>query len=336
MKKVAILSALIALLSPLLLMGQSGTTAQLPASRAGAIGVPLGKIAFIREGNLWVMDWDGKNQMQVVAAGNAEGKVSWAPDNKRIAFSRRGTVDIKGPDNLGGQHRIYDLFIAYLDSAKANNINWWRRLTDDYGGRYPEWSADGSRIIFTKDLNANTVNALLPNYQTCIIDTAGKLLQTLAFDSTVEARFATVPTAGPAGNYAFVLTKDKNPVGMVVASPLLKSLSDAEITAKTKIMPRAAGPAWSPDGNWIAYVENDMKNQAIYITKPDLSEKFLIHKPSAGLTLQTYPPSWSPDSKWLTFATGDGSIWIIDITGNGLKQIMMQGLNSSPSWSKVK
>jgi Tol biopolymer transport system component len=315
-------------------MAQGSPANKLPAARAGAVGVPLGKIAFIREGNLWIMDWDGKNQMQIVAAGNAEGRVSWAPDGKRIVFSRRGTVDIKGPDNLGGQHRIYDIFIGYVDSAKVNSGNWWRRITEDNGGRYPEWSKDGSKIIITKDLNANTVNALLPNYQTMIIDTMGKTLQTLAYDPKLENRYATMPTAGPAGSFAFVLIKDKNPVGVIVAPPDLKNLTDAEITARAKIMPRATGPSWSPDGNWIAYVDNDIKNQAIYITRPDLSEKFLVYKPSIGQTLQTYAPSWSPNSKWLTFATGDGAIWIIDITGNGLRQIMTQGLNSCPSWSK--
>jgi hypothetical protein len=81
---------------------------------------------------------------------------------------------------------------------------------------------------------------------------------------------------------------------------------------------------------------SDISEHGIYLLKPDLSEKSLVYKPPAGLMLQTYPLSWSPDSKWLTFALQDGSIWIVDITGNGLKQIVPPGMNLAPAWSKSK
>jgi len=317
------------------IFAQTEGDVKLTAARAGQIGAPLGKIAFIREGDLWVMDWDGKNQFKVVAAQNADGRLSWAPDNRRIAFVRKGKINLQGPDNLGGQHSVYDLFIGYLDSAKTNT-NWWLRLTDDLGSRHPEWSTDGSKILFTKDMNANTVNALLPEYQTCAIDTTGKLLPGYALDSKTPNRWAVMPSAGPNGSQVFVLFKDKTPAGVVVAGPDLKGLSDNEISQKAKFVAGATAPAWSPDGNWIAFIQSEMSKQGIYIAKPDLSEKFLVYKPGPGLMLQTYPLSWSPDSKWLTFATGDGSIWIVDITGNGLKQIVQPGLNSAPAWSKKK
>jgi Tol biopolymer transport system component len=316
-------------------VGQSGADAKLPAERAGQIGVPLGKIAFIREGDLWVMDWDGKNQYKVVSAQNADGRLSWAPDNRRIAFCRKGNVNLQGPDNLGGQHRVYDIFIGYLDSAKSNT-NWWRRLTEDLGSRHPEWSADGSKIIFTKDMNANFINALLPDYQICSIDTTGGSFKMISEPFRTKDRWASMATMGPNGYMAFVLFKDKNAAGVVIAPPDLTGLSDAALAEKAKIINGATAPAWSPDGNWIAYINSEVSNQGIYIVKPDLSEKFLVHKPGPGLSYQTYPLSWSPDSKWLTFATQDGAIWIIDITGNGLKQILLPGLNVAPAWSKKK
>jgi Tol biopolymer transport system component len=131
-----------------------------------------------------------------------------------------------------------------------------------------------------------------------------------------------------------VLKKRFDPKGVAISALNKKSLSETEIGASVKLIPNAAAPAWSPDGKWIAYIDPDITNQGIYITTPDLSEKFLVYKPTVGKNLQTYPLSWAPNSKWLTFGLSDGSLWIIDITGNGLRQLTGPGLNISPVWSK--
>jgi len=314
----------------------SAQAAKLPPEKAGKIGVPLGKIAYIHDKDLWVMDWDGKNQFKVVTAMNAAGKISWAPDGKRIAFSRRGSVKTEGPDYLGGSHRVYDIFIGYLDSAKTNT-NWWYRLIGGLGARNPEWSADGSQIIFTNDLNAHLAAPLYPNYQTCITDTVGGSYEIVRTDYEDTLFSTLMPTRGPGNQYAYVVYKGVNPLGVVISSLDKKTLTQNDFTSgKIKLIPRVTGPAWSPDGKWLAYVDISITNQAIHIVKPDLSEKYEVYRPTAGLNLQTFPLSWSPDSKWLTFGTSDGSLWIIDITGKQLKQITGPGLNSAPAWSKTK
>jgi dipeptidyl aminopeptidase/acylaminoacyl peptidase len=314
----------------------SAQAAKLSPEKAGKIEVPMGKIAYIHDKDLWVMDWDGKNQFKVVTALNAAGKISWAPDGKRIAFSRRGTVKTEGPDYLGGSHRVYDIFIGYLDSAHTNT-NWWYRLIGGLGARNPEWSADGSQIIFTNDLNAHLAAPLYPNYQTCFTDTIGGSYEIVRTDYKDSLFSTLMPTRGPGNQYAYVVYKGVNPLGIVISSLDKKTLTqDDFINGKVKLIPKVTGPAWSPDGKWLAYVDISITNQAIHIVKPDLSEKYIVYKPTAGLNLQTFPLSWSPDSKWLTFGTSDGSLWIIDITGNQLKQITGPGLNSAPAWSKTK
>ncbi len=314
----------------------SARASSLPASMAGEIGVPSGKIAYIHDKDVWVMDWDGKSQFKVVTATNAAGKVSWAPDGKRIAFSRSGTVTTESPDLLGGSHRIYDIFIGYLDSAQSNT-NFWFRLTDGLGGRYPEWSADGKQIMFTNDLNAHLANPVYPNYQTCFMDTTGGSYRIQRRDYEGTEYYSLMPTYGPGQQVAYVLYKSINPVGVVISSLDKKTFNDADFSGgKLKLIQGATGPAWSPDGKWIAYVDYRITDQAIHIVTPDLSQSFVVYKPTAGLNLQTFPLSWSPDSKWLTFGTSDGSLWIIDITGNQLKQITGPGLNSAPAWSKTE
>jgi Tol biopolymer transport system component len=308
--------------------------AQMPAEVAGEIGYPTGKIAYIHDKDVWVMNNDGSNQFKVVTATNAYGKLSWAPDGRRIAFSRRGSVKTESPDLLGGSHRIYDIFLCYLDSAQTNE-NFWMQLTTELGGRYPEWSADGKQIMFTNDLNARYANPVYPNYQICFIDTTGGSYEILRRDYKDTKYYSLMPTYGPDRQVAYVLYQSVNPIGMVISTLDKKTFTDADMSeGKIKLIKGATGPAWSPDGKWIAYVDFSITDQAIHIVSPDLSQSYTVYKPTAGLNLQTFPLSWSPDSKWLTFGTSDGSIWVIDITGNQLRQISGPGLNSAPAWSK--
>jgi Tol biopolymer transport system component len=330
LNKLTPLALLIAIMSASTLLGQVAT---LPPEKAGKISVPLGMIAYINDNDLWVMDWDGKNQYKVVTAQNADGRVSWAPDNKRIAFTRKGSVDVKAPNHLGGHHKLYDIFIGYLDSARTNT-NWWREITSTLGAKHPEWSPNDGTIIFTNDLNAYSANPLKPNYQTCLMDENGGNYEIVRSDYNDTLLFSTMPTRGPDSMYAFVLYKGFTPLGMAVTSLKKKNLSEKDIGKDVRLLPRVTAPAWSPDGKWIAYVHNDMKNQAIYITNPELTERYLIYKPTVGRNLQTYPLSWSPDSKWITFGTTDGALWIIDITGNQLRQVTGPGPHFAPAWSK--
>ncbi len=332
MKKLLQLSLIVTFLLSIPATAIYGQAAKLPADKAGKIGVPGGQIAFIKNDDLWMMNWDGSNQKKVVTAGNVDGKISWSPDGKRIAFVRKGSVDLKGPDYLGGMHKIYDIFIGYVDSAGINT-NWWRRITTELGGTYPEWQPDG-RIVFTNDVNANKVNAELPNYQTCFMDDEGGSFQILKQDWQNSEYMEIMPTLSPDSLFACVVFKGVNQVGMAVCPLSIKGFTEETLRNKCKIIGGATAPAWSPDGKWIAYIIKEMSKQAIYITNRDLSENYVVYKPAMGQVLQTYPLSWSPDSKWLTFATGDGAVWIIDITGNGLKQIVGPGLNSAPAWSK--
>lgn len=335
MKRVLFSAFIIGLLLPVLISGQDSAVPNLPLEKAGAINQPTGKIAFIRDRNLWVMAWNGLDQFKVVTAENASGKLSWAPDGKSVAFCRYGMAELKGPDHLGGKHKVWDIFVGYLDSARGDtpNTNWWRRLTSDLGGRFPEWIRDENKIIFTHDLNANFINALTPNYQACFIDSIGEKFEIIRTDWKDSDKHMLMPTMGPDNKYAFVLVENVTAAGIVISSLDVKTLAKQSV-GQLKFIPKATAPGWSPDGKWIAYIIKSIDNQAIYITNPDLTEKYLVFKPGVGQTLQTFPLSWSPDSKYITFALGDGSIWIIDVTGNNLRMILGPGMNESPAWSQ--
>jgi TolB protein len=95
-----------------------------------------------------------------------------------------------------------------------------------------------------------------------------------------------------------------------------------------------AAPAWSPRGNWIAYVcRTPRKEYKLCLTSPD-GQKRMQLTTGGGIDDS---PSWSPDGRHLAFSsTADGKshIYMIDADGKDLERLTFEGThNSAPSWS---
>jgi len=289
-------------------------------------------IAFLRSGDIWLMESDGSNQRPFVAGiGNAIGRMSWSPDNKRLAFVRRGDISLKYPDGGGGQHKLYDLFYAEADSTN----NWFEGITETMGGQSPEFSRDGSRVLFVHDRNANTVNAMLPKWRLSFYDTKSYLLRDLELEPSSNL-LCSYPTMSPdMKQVAFVVwqLKNKQPsqVGIAIASTTEFPLKDEELVARAMKLTGGTLPSWSPDGQWIVYVSNDIKNQGLFIMKPDLSGKKVLWTPPEGLGLAGVS-AWSPDSKMLLVATQNGSIYKISLAGGEPLRLSGPGNDGSPAW----
>ncbi len=305
---------------------------------SGALGQVAGdgKIAFIRNGDIWLMNTDGSNQLPFVAGiQNAKGKISWSPDGKRLAFARTGSLSLKYPAGGGGQHNVYDLFFAFLDSTN----NFWEGFTETLGAQSPDWSVDGSKITFTYDVNAATANAVWPEYRVGFYDVATRVISSLKLPRGENTLFAMSPSPSPDGNrVAFMLAtfdgKQVSPIGIVVTSSSEITESAVQLIERARKLSSGSAPSWSPDGNWISYVSSDLSNPGLYTIKPDLTGKKLIHKPSPGETLAGSAPAWSPDSKKLAFGTLNGAIYTVNLDGTDAKLISGPGSDSFPAWSK--
>lgn len=307
----------------------------MPADRAGPIGTLQGRIAFVRDGNVWIMAASGADQELISESLNADGRLSWSPDGKKIAFTRSGNVNVQAPDGSGGVHKLYDLFVAYIDTAHANNLQFWYSLTGDMGSRGPEYSADGTRIVFWKDVNANDVNALQPNYQIYTMDSSGGQVEALRHDRQGIDSFLVAPSMNANGDIVCVALFNRRMQGLVVLPKENFTMSMDSVTALALKNPNCVAPAWSPDGKWLAYVNNSLDDGSLYVTTSDLKEKYLVFTPPPATGLYTVAPSFSPDSKWLAFSTTDGSIWICDITGNGARRLTGPGTDKFPAWSRT-
>lgn len=343
----ATLAAAIFLAGITVAVAQTSTTVPAASATPGKIGPrPGGKIAFINEGGIWIMDADGRNRMKVCGVDNAKGRLSFSPDNKKIAFSREGKDMSSFPSGEGGGHLLHDIFVAYLDSA-LSNVNWWHRITSSLGAYQPEWSPDGTKIYCQNDANANNVDYIVPSHQVAMIDPEGGNMEYLRKDWQRLNMIMVLPSVSPDGSkLAYVIAYSPDPNRYTVQNYGIKVISmldimkpEGEMRLPTPELRDGLAPAWSPDGQWLAYVTADKKNPSLNIIRADMTGKRTVFASTPAQTVSLAVPGWSPDSKWLTFATtdsksGENVINIIDINGQNLTPLTGAGKFSNPTWSR--
>jgi TolB protein len=94
-------------------------------------------------------------------------------------------------------------------------------------------------------------------------------------------------------------------------------------------------PAWSPDGQNLAYVSFEDKLPSVYVQLLKTGER---HRVSARAGVNQ-APAWSPDGKKLalTLSTRDGNldVYVLDLASQALTRITDDpGIDTEPQWSK--
>jgi TolB protein len=95
-------------------------------------------------------------------------------------------------------------------------------------------------------------------------------------------------------------------------------------------------PAWSPTGEWIAFVSQETGNDEIFIIRPDGSE-------TRQLTKNTWEwdkhVSWSPDGQeivfWSNRDTGRAQLWVMNSDGSNQRKLLDSPYEDrEPVWVK--
>lgn len=259
------------------------------------------KIVFVsdRDGNMeiYMMDWDGYNQIRLTFNNVIDTLPSISPDKKIIAYTSYRKLNP-------------DLYLYNI--AEGKNIAFFSGGTN-YSA---DFSPDGKRIAFvsTKDGNAEIY----------VANVDGTNLKRITFNPAID----TSPSWSPSGR-EIAFTSDRS------GSPQIY-IMDSDGTNVRRISFEGTyndSPAWSPDGDRIAYVSRINNSFDIYVynlrnnTVTKLTEE-------AG---RNENPSWSPDGRHLVFAsnrTGTYQIYIVDYDGLNLRRLTNSGNNKMPKWSK--
>lgn len=268
--------------------------------------LPMGKIAFSsrRDGNgeIYLLTLEGEVNLTNNPA--EDGVCDISPDSTEIAFAS---------DRDGTQH----IYVMNVDGSDL------RRLTGGPSGdMYPRWSPDGKQIAFSRGVSLY------------VMDSDGSNVRRV-----LEAVSDASPSSCEAGGFLGDWSSDGKQLTFYVSiatSQRQVCVVNVDGSGLRSVIGGPSGyhvePAWSPDGEWIAFRDVHDHNGEIHIVKPDgTSVRALTDNPATDIE-----PDWSPDSQWVVFTSdrsGDFDLYIVKPDGSDLTRVTSTpGKDSDPSW----
>jgi TolB protein len=268
----------------------------------GQQGIAATRIAFVREGRVWVVDSDGANARAVTPRGLSP---SWHPSGRYIVYhvleDDRHRLAIT--DLVTGAQRSLTNVAGSLDNTAAI-------------------SPDGRSVVFARSVEA----------------TAGQTdLFVMPFQGGAPTRITVArgsinlsPTWSPDGR-RLAFESDRSGRKEIY-------ISDSDGTNVTLLTAdafgeknRRADPSWSPDGRQVAFSsEVGGRRQILTISLRDQSVRQVT---SEG---QNHKPSWAPDGRHLVFTSsrsGTDQLWVVDTESGRTRQLRVGAGARLSSWS---
>ncbi|MBI2956964.1 MAG: serine/threonine-protein kinase [Acidobacteria bacterium] len=232
--------------------------------------------------------------VQLTSLPGLEDSATWSPDGRSLAY----VSDAAG--NL-------DIYVQQIGGGRAI------RLTDsEADDAQPAWSPDGTRIAFVsaRAYPEKRLSALINmgNWQGFFAGRNGDVWVMPALGGSARrlAENAYYPAWSPDGKkLVYQALRDERWglwVQEVDTDTPARLLEVGPVTTPIPWHPVISQPAWSPDGEWIAFTAGWAASLHIYAVPAEGGAgRRLTEEGSSALM-----PSWSPDGRWLFFSSDRG------------------------------
>jgi TolB protein len=270
----------------------------------GVRGIAATRIAFVRDGQIYITDSDGADTRPLTQKGNGPLSPTWHPTGRYLAYS------VFGP--RGTALAVLDVAAGavHLLPATPSGLN-----------TTPAFSPDGNTIAYTHGDENGTDLFVAPAFTT---EPAHRITVGHGTDNTQ-------PTFSPDGRrLAFTSGRSGHPEVYI---------TDVDGTEPELLTPYEFGddiyrasPNWSPDGRVIAYESRvSGRFQVMTISLRDRGVKQLT---SDGINED---PKWAPDSRHAVFTsnrTGVRQLFVLDVESGRTRQLTFGGAARLASWSR--
>jgi TolB protein len=271
----------------------------------GGPGIAGSRIYFVsnRTGNkeIWAMDYDGSNPAPLTQYRSISINPDISADGNLVAF----TTFVRGTPAI---------FIHSLETNRR--LTFYNQVASL--NATPSFSPDGKQLAFASSISGRP--------QIYIANTDGSNLRRISNSLSVDMEPKFNPRTG--AQLAFIRGG---------AGPPQIYLMDTDGASVQRLVSGggdAVNPAWSPDGQRLAFAWTRGFEPGNY-------NIFIIEVATHTLTQLTFGagrnehPSWAPDGRHLVFSsdrTGSQQIWTMLADGTNPKQLTHQGRNESPVW----
>jgi dipeptidyl aminopeptidase/acylaminoacyl peptidase len=257
-----------------------------------------------RNADIWMVSWDGKENVQLTHSPDGESKPRWSPDGRYLSFvSSRGDL----PKS--------QLWLMDRRGGEAQKLTNLKHDLEDYA-----WSPDGSRILLAirqlvdTTTNKKTPDPIVTDRYKFKQDVEGYLLRepthlylynlvTKKLDTLTRGEYSeTSAEWSPDGKQiAFVSNRTEDPdrntntdIWVMEATP------GASMRQLTTWKGADRSPQWSPDGKSIAYLRSTSETYTMYdqsVLMSILAAGGMPRMLSRGLDRDVSTPRWSADGK---------------------------------------
>ncbi|MCR4341628.1 MAG: hypothetical protein NUW01_17270 [Gemmatimonadaceae bacterium] len=274
----------------------------------GRRGMAQSRVAYIHNGQLFVVDSDGANSRPATQDGTALSP-AWHPSGTRVVFADlndAGSQIVEANLITGGLREL---------SATPRGLN----LT-------PVYTPDGRSVVYAhaRDAGADLVIASLEETAP-----ARRI-------SSLELYDRSSPSFSPDGRrLAFISPRSWQGTRMTpqLFTMNLDGSEEKQLTPSVKgVRSYRTSPDWSPDGLRVAYMQQNGDFQVWMIDVRTQSMKRLT------TFAENEDPSWAPDNRHIAIAStrgGTKEIWVMDVESGRMRQLTNAPGARLPSWSPM-
>lgn len=271
----------------------------------GHRGIAQSRVAYVSNGVVRVVDFDGSNDHAVTRVDKEGDKAmspAWSRDGKAIVYSEMS--------DAGTQIAIVDL----VDGKKRTLAATPRGLNIT-----PIFSSDDKSVIYANGSDSHT------SLVSVKLDSANR-----ATPVPVNSAFdVDEPILSPDDTrIAYVSARPRTP--QIYSSKLDGTDEHVEAPAPANTRVYRTSPDWSPDGRMIAFQQQNGDFQVWLVNRDDHNVRRLT---SVG---ENEDPSWAPDSRHIALTSnrnGSKAIWILDTQTDHFRQLTAGGNARLAAWS---
>jgi Tol biopolymer transport system component len=281
---------------------------------------PRPGIAFTsdRSGNwdIYLIQPDGSGLTQLTDDPSVDSDPDWSPDGRQIAFRSR-------------QDGSSDIFVMGSDGSAPFNLikDPETSLDDEFA---PRWNPDGETFSIYTDRFPPQETCDGGFHQIALLRVQDGRYEIDRFETIAGEQYSSAWS--PDGRYLAFNSKCRIPGFQIY----IYDTQTGDTHKLTSNEPNSnSGPAWSHNGQFLAFSTNINNNSDIYV---------LDLKTNNWVRITDHPakdimPSWSPDDSQIAFVsdrTGNDEIFIIDVDGSNLYNLTQNPADDwYPDWSPI-